>query len=81
MSSLQMLTYITVRGFYKRSNKKQEEYGWPVASYSLSEKLFGEKHVRSAYQLSAQEAREKIVTHIMSKFPQASKQEIEKVIK
>lgn len=81
LSSLQMLTYITVRGFRKRSNKHNEEYGWPVSLYSLSEKLFGEEHVRSAYQLSAKEAKDKIINRIKSKFPEAQLSEIEKVIK
>jgi len=81
MSSLQMLTYITVRSFQKRHNKKNEEYGWPVAIYCSSEKLFGEEHVRSAYHLSAEKAKEKIVTQIRSRFPDVSVDDIEKNIR
>lgn len=81
MSQLQMQTYITVRCFQRRSNKKHEEYGWPVAIYSMSEKLFGEEHVRSFYQLEAAEAREKMIDHIKSKFNKASRAEIEKAMK
>ena len=81
MSTLQMQTYITVRSFQKRTNKKQEEYGWSVASYGLSEKLFGEEHVRSAYYLTSAEAKEKILVHIMDRFPNATRAEVEKVIR
>ena len=81
MATLQMQTYITVRGFQRRRNKKKEEYGWPVAEYCLSEKLFGEEHIHSAYHLNADEAKDRIVTHLLSKFPKASKAEIEKVIR
>jgi hypothetical protein len=81
MSQLQMQTYITVRCFQRRSNKKHEEYGWPVAIYSVSEKLFGEEHVRSFYHLEAAEARERIIEHIKSKFNKASRAEIEKAMK
>jgi hypothetical protein len=81
MTLLQMQTYITVRSFQKRSNKKNEEYGWPVAVYSLSENLFGKDYVRSAYQLSAGQAKEKIITKIKSAFPKASVSDIERVIK
>lgn len=81
LANLQMLTYIIVRGFQRRTNKQNEEFGWPVSLYSLSEKLFGEEHVRSAYQLSAKEAKEKIVAKIKSNFNEASAAEIEKVIK
>ena len=81
MSTLQMQTYITVRSFQKRQNKKKEEYGWPVANYSLSEKLFGEDHVRSAYHISSTDARDKIVTHLKLRFPAATIAELEKVIR
>ncbi len=81
MTLLQMQTYITVKGFHRRCNKKQEEYGWPVASYTLSENLFGGEHVRSAYHLSASQAKDRIVGWIMSEFSMASRSEIEKAIK
>lgn len=81
MALLQMQTYITVRNFQKRSNKKNEEYGWPVASYSISENLFGEDYVRSKYHLGAKKAKDMIVAQIKSEFPMVSEIEIQKVIK
>lgn len=81
MTALQMQTYITVRGFVRKKNKKNEEYGWPVAVYSLSEDLFGEEYVRSAYQLSAAEAKERIVKHLQENFSQISIEVLEKCIK
>jgi hypothetical protein len=81
MAALQMQTYITVRSFQRRSNKKQEEYGWPVAVYSISEDLFGEEHIRSAYSLGAVEAKERIVAHIKSKFADVAASDIVKVIR
>jgi hypothetical protein len=81
MTQLQMQTYITVRSFQKRSNKKNEEYGWPVAIFSTSENLFGENHVRSAYHISPKEAKAKIIAGIKTKYPHASEAEIEKVIR
>lgn len=81
ISTLQMQTYITVKGFQRRSNKKKQEYGWPVAVLTLSENLFGEDHVRSAYHLKATEAKEKIIHQIKSKFPEAGIDAIVKVIK
>lgn len=81
ISQLQMQTYITVRRFQKRRNKKNEEYGWAVAVYTLSEKLFGQEHVRSAYQIGAQESKNRIINRIKLKFPNATDKEIEKLIK
>jgi hypothetical protein len=80
MTSLQMQTYITVRYFKRKENKKGEEYGWPVSVYSVSERLFGEDHIRSAYHLSTKEAKEKIVNHLLKRFPKASYTDIAKCI-
>ena len=35
-----MRTYVIIRSFRRKRNKKNEEYGWSVADYMLSEKLF-----------------------------------------
>jgi hypothetical protein len=81
LTSLQMQTYITVKNFRRRYNKKNEEYGWSVASYTLSENLFGADHVRSAYHLDTVQAKDKIVEFLMSKFPLADRSDIERAIK
>jgi len=80
MTTLQMQTYITVRSFQKRTNKKNKEYGWPVALYSLSENLFGEEYVRSAYHLEPKQVKEKIVTKIVDRFPDITVSAIDKFI-
>lgn len=80
ITALQMETYLTVRAFQRRCNKKHEEYGWPVAVYTISERLFGEEHVRSAYHLKAEEAKMKIVDQIKRFCSHADAKEIEKVI-
>lgn len=80
MTLLQMQTYITIRGFIHKRNKKNEEYGWAVARYSLAEDLFGEEYVRSAYKVSAQEAKDKIRKHLQWNFAQVSVKELEKCI-
>jgi hypothetical protein len=81
MSLLQMQTYITVRDFRRKRNKKDEEYGWSVAAYSLSEKLFGEDYVRSAYHVNGKTAKEDILRHLLSVFPTASYEDMAKCIK
>lgn len=81
ISLLQLQTYITVRSFRRRRNKKNEEFGWPVALYSLTEKLFGEEYIRSGYPVGAQKAKQMIVERIKLKFPNASEKDIEKMIR
>jgi hypothetical protein len=81
MASLQMQTYITVKNFQKRINKQQEEYGWPIAVYTLSENLFGEEYMHSAYSLGQEEAKAKIAAKIGSHFSKTDSTLIEKIIK
>lgn len=81
LNSLQMLTYITVRDFKKKRNKKNEEYGWSVASYSLSENLFGEDYIRSGYKVDPKVAKDKIIRHLLGFYPDATYDEIERCIR
>jgi len=76
-----MQTYITVNNFQKRINKKHEEYGWSIAVYTLSEKLFGEEYVHSAYSLNQEQAKAKILEQIGSCFSKSDIFDIEKIIK
>lgn len=78
---LQMQTYITMRNFKRKLNKKNEEYGWSVAVYSLSEKLFGEEYVKSAYHIDGKNAKEEIIKHLLGKFPAASYENMAKCIR
>lgn len=61
MADLQMSTYVIIRSFRRKRNKKNQEYGWAVADYMLSEKLFGTEYVRSAYGMPAKEAKTRII--------------------
>ncbi len=81
MTALQMQTYISVHSFRRRTNKRNEEYGWPVANFIISEKLFGTEHVRSAYHLAQEEAKRKIIDRVKVNFPSASEADIERVIR
>jgi hypothetical protein len=81
MSDLQMKTYVVIRDFRRKRNKKNEEYGWAVADYMLSEKLFGEEHVRSAYGIAANEAKDKIIGHLLKLFPDTDIRDAEKLIR
>ena len=81
MTALQMQTYITVRSFRRRVNKKNEEYGWSVANFTLSENLFGVDYVRSGYHLSQAEAKQRILDRVMTRFPSADPLAVERVIR
>ncbi len=81
MTSLQMQTYITVRSFRRRVNKKNEEYGWSVANFTRSENLFGADYLRSGYHLIQAEAKQRILDRVMTRFPSADAFAVERVIR
>ena len=81
ISELQMKTYVITRSFRRKRNKKNEEYGWSVADYTLSEKLFGEDYVRSAYNMTPTEAKDRLIGHVLRLFPDAHIDEVERLIK
>lgn len=81
MTSLQMKTYITVRGFKRKLNKKGEEYGWPGAIFSISERLYSEEYVTSCYDKSKELLEEIILNHVLKILPDANKNDIIKCIR
>ncbi len=80
LNQLQMTTYITVRGFQKKRNKRNEEYGWSIARYSLSERLYGDDYVRCAYHLSKADARDRMLNHLLQRLPESNERELLKII-
>ena len=68
LSRLQMQTYLTVKDFKPRLNKKGEEYGWAVAIMTPPEYLWGYKFVTGRYNESPGESLDKIVKQIRKHF-------------
>ena len=81
LTDLQMQTYLCMRDFKKRVNKKGVEYGWDVAIYAMPEQIFGYKHVTKAYKESPQESKERIIKQIQKFYPEADERAILKLIK
>lgn len=81
LSELQMQTYLTVRDFRRRLNKKGQPYGWAIGVYSPPEALWGYDFVTSAYGEEPEESLRKIVKHIRSLHPDVSEKEIIKALK
>lgn len=81
ITSLQMQTFIVVRGFECKKNAFGHEYGWASAVYSTAEALFGEDHIRSRRDLSKDEAKALIAERIREFFPNVSAKDIEKLIR
>ncbi len=80
LSGLQMQSYLCMRDFQKRKNKKGKEYGWDVAIYSMPEQLYGYKHVAKAYKESPEESYERILKHLCKEFGAENEQSLGKLI-
>lgn len=81
ITSLMMQTYLVMRDFTQKKNKKGEPYGWHVAVYSTPEEIFGYRHVTGRYSESPLESKNAIIEHIKDIYPIATDKQIEKLLK
>lgn len=70
IADLQMKTYLTVKDFRQKTNKRGELYGWSIAVYSTPESLFGTEFVRSAYSEAGSVSFGRIVENVKKHFPE-----------
>lgn len=80
ISGLQMQTYLVMRDFRQRLNKKGEAYGWPCAVYATPEHLWGAALVTSAYREEPEASRERILARMRKRYPEADEKQIRKLL-
>lgn len=80
LTSLQMQTYLVVRDFQQRKNKKGEAYGWPIAIYTTPEHLLGAEEVTSAYKEEPIDSAKKVVAQVLKSFPEATENDIRRIV-
>lgn len=80
ITRLQMQTYICVSDFVYEKDKQGKPYGWGVAEYATPESLLGEESVRGAYNFKPEKSRELIFDHLKTILPNASEQQIRKLL-
>ena len=78
-AKLQMDSYLVVKEFKQKVNKKGEPYGWSNAIYTLPEYIWGYDYVTGKYKESPEDSYKKIVKQIRKYFP-ADEKLIGKVI-
>jgi len=81
MTDLQMQTYLTVKDFRRKRNRKGVEYGMPVCVYAKPETLWGYDQVTSAYKEEPEESWQRIFDHVKSMYPKAEEQQIKRLLK
>ncbi len=50
ITELQMQTYLVIKAFRRKVNKRGGEYGMPVCVYSRPEDIWGREFISSAYK-------------------------------
>ena len=81
VTDLQMQTYLVIKDFRCRKNKKGQQYGWPIAVYSMPEQIWGYNAVTAAYKEEPEISKERIVKRIKDVFPHATDKQIKKICK
>jgi len=81
LAELQMQTYLVIRDFRRRLNRRGEPYGWHIAQYAMPESIWGYQLLSSAYGEAPEASRQAIYAHIRSLYPQASEAHIKKLLR
>jgi len=81
VTDLQMQTYLVVRDFRQRKNKKGQEYGWPIAVYCMPEQIWGYDLVTSAYKEKTEVSKARIMSRMKEAFPWATENQMKKILK
>lgn len=81
ITRLQMQSYVCVADFVYMRNKFGKPYGWGVAQYTTPEYFFGYNYITSAYKIDPTESKRKIIEHLEKTLPNATEQQIYKIIK
>ncbi len=81
VTDLQMQTYLVIRGFRRKVNKRGGEYGMPVSVYTTPEKLWGYELLSFAYGEKPEESRERIFQRVRENFPDATEEQLKKVLR
>lgn len=81
ITELQMQTYLIIRDFRQKRNKKGAEYGMAVSVYMTPEELWGYDLVTSAYKETPEASRERIYRHVQEHYPDATEKQIRTLMK
>ena len=80
LTGLEMMTYLVVKDFKQRLNKKGKEYGWHLAVLCTPEHIYGRDLVASAYTIDPKECLERIVTRVNEYAPDAEEDDILRLV-
>ena len=80
LTELQMQTYLIMKDFQQKKNKKGQEYGWHIAVFSTPETKWGYDYVATGYETDPKESWERIKEQVKRFYPHASDKDVEKLL-
>ena len=76
-----MQTYLIIRKFERRRNKRGQSYGMAVSYYQKPEELWGYEYVTSAYKEEPAVSANRIFTRAKEVFPNGSDAALRKILR
>lgn len=80
MAELQMQTYLVIRDFRQKVNKRGAPYGMPVSVYARPEAVWGYGAVTAAYAEEPAASKERIYARAGALFPRAAERQLQRVL-
>ncbi len=80
VTDLQMSSYLIIRDFRQKLNKKGQPYGWPRAEYTTPEALWGAECITTAYATDPAKSRAEMFHQIQAHFPTATEERLRAVL-
>jgi hypothetical protein len=81
ITHLQESCYVLTSDFTYLKDKNGNDYGWGVAEYSTPEKFFGKSFLNKVYKRTPEESYKKLFAHLKSILPNATDDEIKRILK
>lgn len=81
ITELQMQTYLIIRDFRRKVNKRGAEYGMPVSVYVRPEELWGYDFVAAGYEEAPKTSGLRIYEQVKKCFPGAGEQALRKLLR
>lgn len=80
ITRLQMETYVIAADFEYLTDKRGHPYGWGIARYTTPELMFGPEAALACDGCTPQESRRRMLCHLASLLPQATEEQLLKII-
>jgi hypothetical protein len=81
ITELQMQTYLTIRDFRRKRNKKGQGYGMPVSIYVRPEELWGYNYIADGYAEDPKASGRRIYEQVTRLFPGGNEKQLHRLLR